>query len=471
MTPMTVQEIRHAVGGRALNAPAASLPPVASITTDTREMSGPALFIAVVGEKFDGHHFLADASRAGAIAALVQQAPDPDHPAPPNLHLIQVPDTRLALGRLAKLARQKLRAKVIAVAGSNGKTSTKLLIDAVLSQKLRGTASPKSYNNEIGVPLTLLPVPGTHDYVIVEIGTNHPGEVGVLSRIALPDIAIITSTAAEHLEFLINLAGVRRENASIIEGLSEKGLLILNGDDSELLSMLGKIHRGTRLTFGLEKSNDLFATEVSCDLAGTHFKINGRLEAFVPTIGPHVASNALVAVAVGRRLGLSEDQIVQGLAKAQGPEMRMQRQEAGGVTILNDAYNANPGSMQAALNALALLPAQGRRIVVLGDMLELGPTTAALHEEVGDIVAVSKIDLLVCIGPQSRNIATAAEKAGMASDAIIHFPDVPTAISLVPRLLSQGDLVLIKASRGMKLENVARAVIEQRTGAASSHCA
>jgi UDP-N-acetylmuramoyl-tripeptide--D-alanyl-D-alanine ligase len=394
--PLTLQDVRRAVGGKSTRPLPAIGPVVTAVCTDTRQMQGESLFVALKGDQFDGHAFLERAAAAGAIAAVVSEVPQ----APPEgMRLVVVPDTRIALGKLAKTVRMGLRSKVIAVAGSNGKTSTKHLIDAVLRTKLKGSFSPKSFNNDIGVPLTIFPADDRQDYLVLELGTNHPGEIANLTKIAQPDIAVITNCGEEHLEFLGDVAGVRRENASVIEGLNPKGLLIVNGDDPELLAAVGD-YKGKRITFGFNQTNDLFATDIQCDAAGTRFKLNGRTPIFVPLLGRHTAANALAAIAVGKRLRLGDEEIAAGLAVAQGPEMRLQLQQIGGITLLNDAYNANPPSMKAALETLKSLEPKGRRIAILGDMRELGPAGESLHRDVGTWAAAAGLDWLACVGPQ-----------------------------------------------------------------------
>lgn len=261
------------------------------------------------------------------------------------------------MGRLARFVRQQLSSKVVGVAGSNGKTSTKNLIHSALAGRLRGTISPKSFNNDIGVPLAIFPADPGHDYLVLEMGTNHPGEIQALTDIALPDIAVITNCGPEHLEFLGDLRGVRRENASVINGLNPKGLLIINGDDPDLIEATSA-YPGKRLTFGFKPTNDLFAADVECNQTGVRFRLNGgRKQVFVPLLGRHTAANALAAIAVARRLGLSEDEVIDNLSRARGAEMRLQLEHANGVTVLNDAYNANPASMKAALEtAITLRP-------------------------------------------------------------------------------------------------------------------
>jgi UDP-N-acetylmuramoyl-tripeptide--D-alanyl-D-alanine ligase len=462
MKPLSIHEIRKVVGGKPVAGIPADVPPITAVSTDSRTISPSSLFVAIKGEKHDGHDYVPQAAAAGAIAALVEHPPKVTRPNP-DFHLIQVPDTRKALGKLANHVRRQLHAKVIAVAGSNGKTGTKHLIAAALSSKLAGTCSPKSFNNDIGVPLTIFPADALQDYLVLEMGTNHPGEIRTLATMARPDIAVITNCFAEHLEGLGNLLGVRRENASIVEGLdSTKGLLIVNGDDPELLSAVAH-WGGRKITFGFNPANDLFATGVQCDATGVRFFLNGnqKVQFHVPLLGKHTACNALAAIAVGRRLGLTDHELAQGLAGAKGPDMRLQLQHVGGVTLLNDAYNANPASVRAALDTLSNLPGR-RRIAVLGDMLELGPSGDRFHREVGELAAPIGLDLLVCVGPQSRLIRDAAIAKGMDAARVSHFVDSASAARHVPHSLGHGDLVLIKGSRGIRLEYVAQAISEGR---------
>jgi UDP-N-acetylmuramoyl-tripeptide--D-alanyl-D-alanine ligase len=467
MKPLTIQQVRQAVGGTPLSA----LPkdddaaPVTAVCTNSKQMEPGSLFIALKGGRHDAHAFLPEAAAGGAVAALVEQPPAQSLP---NVHLIQVKDTRVALGKLARLVRQSLKAKVIAVAGSNGKTSTKHLIDAALRSKLRGSISPKSFNNDIGVPLTIFPADPLQDYLVLELGTNHHGEIEVLVDIAQPDIAVITNCGAEHLEGLDDLMGVRRENASIINGLNPKGLLVVNGDDPELLEAVAN-YPGQRITFGFNDTNDLFATDVVLSESGTRFSLNAsRREVFVPMLGRHAASNALAAIAVGRKLGVPEDEVFEGLAASDGPEMRLQLLRIYGngldLTVLNDAYNANPNSMHAALKTLADLPSPAeRRVAVLGDMLELGTSSDRYHREMGQLAAACGFALLACVGPQARLIADAAIAAGFPEDSVRRFDNSSAAARGVPDLLRPGDMVLLKGSRGIRLEEVARALTAAAT--------
>jgi UDP-N-acetylmuramoyl-tripeptide--D-alanyl-D-alanine ligase len=256
--------------------------------------------------------------------------------------------------------------------------------------------------------------------------------------------------------------GVRQENASIISGLNPKGLLVVNGDDPELLSAVAD-YPGKKITFGFKESNDLFATDIRCEENGTTFSLNNsRREVFVPMLGRHSACNALAAIAVARKMAVPEDLAIQTLAEARGPEMRLQWQPAGDIRVLNDAYNANPNSMRAAIETASLLPKGGRRIAILGDMKELGPSGDRYHREIGQCVAeANAFDLLICVGTQAALIADGALAAGFANDGVVRFADSASAAETVPSMLHPGDFVLLKASRSTRLEQVAKAITQR----------
>jgi UDP-N-acetylmuramoyl-tripeptide--D-alanyl-D-alanine ligase len=463
MKPITIHQVRAAVGGKALLPLPATAPEISAVCTDTRQMEPGSLFVALKGEHFDAHRFLPQVAAGGAVAALVEEPPAESLP---NVILLQVASTRVALGKLARLVREQMKATVIAVAGSNGKTSTKHLIASAIGEGLSGSISPKSYNNDIGVPLTIFPADPLADYLVLEMGTNHPGEIKTLTDMARPDVAVITNCSAEHLEGLGDLAGVRRENASIIEGMNPRGLLIVNGDDPQVLAAVAN-YPGKKITFGFSPTNDLFATEVECREDGVRFRLNNRpRRLFVPMLGRHTASNALAAIAVARRLGVVEEEIFQNLETARGPEMRLQLQKVGDLLILNDAYNANPASMRAALETASLLPTAGRRVAVVGDMRELGPASDGYHQEVGRFIASScRFDEVAFVGDRAALMAESARSGGYPCEKTHYYADSTEAAARFPAFLRGGDLVLLKASRSIKLESVAKSIIESRLAA------
>ncbi len=473
MNPLSIQSIKQVTGGKFLTALPGNAPTVRGVSIDSRNIEAGCVFVAIRGDRTDGHLFLSQAAAAGAVAAVVDCPPEVDLP---NVVFIQVPDTRVALGKLAShVRRQMITCKVIAVAGSNGKTSTKHLIGSGLSCKLRGSISPKSFNNDIGVPMTIFPADPSQDYLVLEMGTNHPGEIIKLSTMAQPDIAVITNCSAEHLEGLGDMRGVRTENACMIDGLRPGGLLVVNGDDPELLSATDR-WEGRRVTFGFSPSCDLFATDVELHdgttngssshngREGTSFRLNNRpTRVFVPMLGRHNAANALAAIAVARRLGLSEEDVIAHLAHSSKPEMRMaMSHQPSGITLLNDCYNANPGSMHAAVDTLTSLDCSGRRIAVLGDMLELGSAAENYHRRLGEEVArkgsQGLIDHLVCVGPCGQWIAEAAVSSGMPTARVDHFSDSPSAGPYVSDIVNHGDIVLVKGSRSMRMEQVCEAI-------------
>jgi UDP-N-acetylmuramoyl-tripeptide--D-alanyl-D-alanine ligase len=376
-----------------------------------------------------------------------------------------------------------MRAKVIAVGGSNGKTTTKRIIHALLAEKFGkdgGHASPKSFNNNIGMPLTLLEVNPSHDYVVLEIGTNAPGEIAALGEVCRPDVAVITSVGLEHLEKLGDLEGVAREEASIAPFVADGGTLVLPADAPELLVavrtakaqriLVGHRPGGPAAATGASvESNisiaDLMVTDVRETIDGTTFSINGRGNFRLPLLGEHNAMNALMAIAVARRLGVSDEQIAAGLLKVTPAEGRLEPLRIGGWSVINDSYNANPSSMEAALKTFARLgatrpaspsydartPPGRRKVVILADMLELGPSSEAMHRSIGGMVAAWEFDLFIAIGPAMRFAADVAEAAGAR---VVRFPDTAGARMALLEHVSPGDQLLLKGSRGMALETL-----------------
>lgn len=455
MNPIALADLRRIVGGEFVGGASTDGGPVTSVSIDSRKVAAGALFVAIKGDTHDGHDHVVPAANAGAAAILVDRLPAAPMPRCP---ILRVADARRAMGALGRHVRQGLGGTVVAVGGSNGKTSTKNLIDSALCRDRRGSISPKSFNNDIGVPTTIFDADPSHDYLVLELGTNHHGEIATLTEIARPDVAVITNVSAEHLEGLGDLDGVRREEATIVRGLKPDGVLIVNGDDAPLLELVSSF-RGRRITFGHSHANDLHATNVRCGYDGVRFHV-GRdaREWFVPLLGRHTAFNALAAIAVAREMGLGDDRIAAALAAAHGPDMRLQLQEVRGIRVINDAYNANPASMKAALETLGHLPHAGRRVAVLGDMRELGETTDELHEEMGRFVAACPVDRLICVGAKSALIAEHAVFAGMAAERVNHFPTTERAAAEASGMLRDGDLVLLKGSRYMRLERIAAAL-------------
>lgn len=444
---------------------------VKGVGIDSREDLTYKAFIAIKGDTHDGHDHLAQAVQKGSPLLIVETAKAMAGAAgaaklklPPNVAVMHVENTRKALGRIAHAHRLSLRGtKVIGVVGSSGKTTTKRLIHGVLSASMHGSASPKSFNNDIGVPLTLLAAKSNDKYLVVEIGTNAPGEIADLSELVVPDIAVITMVGREHLEGLGTVEDVAREEAAVLDALPSDGpgdgIAIINADCPLLRPHFKRCK--TRILFGENDDADLRLTDRSPDPEQAdhwRFEVNGRVWFSLALPGRHNAMNALAAVAVGRRMGLDDETIRAGLLSVKPDAMRMMTQVVGGVTFHNDAYNANPDSVAAALETFAEITANApRRVVLLGDMLELGDEAIALHREVGDhlsrIHARSRLDHVVLVGELMTHAADRFRIAA-GNDHVSCARNIDDAVAIARRIIRPEDVVLVKASRGIALERV-----------------
>lgn len=442
---------------------------VRRVVTDSRQVRAGDLFVALAGPHFDGHDFLAAAVAQGAAGVLVEPRKlGPGlGPVQGGAAVLAVDNTRLALGRLAARYRAGFSMPMVAVGGSNGKTTTKELLASVLRQRLATLWSEASFNNDIGVPLTLLRLEEGHQAAVLEVGTNHPGELAPLLDLIQPRYGVITSIGREHLEFFGDVEGVVREEGTIGEHLPPgDGRLFIPGD-SPWAGVLARRARVPVIRVGLGEGNDWRARQVRATDDGVTFDVEAAEgEAFGPCrirlLGQHQVTNALLALAVGMELGLEPDQVRRGLAECIAPKMRMQLSMVNGVRVLDDSYNANADSVVAALQTLAEMPCAGRRIAVLGDMAELGAQTTVAHEEIGRRSAELPIDCLVTVGRWADVTASSAVRAGLAR--VVRFEDVAAASREVPGLVRPGDLVLLKASRSTGLEKVVEA-IRQPAGA------
>lgn len=453
------------------------------LSTDTRAVAPGQVFLALKGEKHDAHGFLTQAMDKGAAALIIQDESAwhaaRTHPRAGQVAVVLVRDTAAALLDLGAAYRRTLPAIILAIGGSNGKTTTVRLVHAALagagaSGGLRVRSSAKSFNNAIGVPLTLLSAQSQDQALICEVGTNAPGELAPLAEIVEPDLAIITSLGREHLEGLGDLSGVAREEASLLRGLRDGGVAIVNADSPQLLAAVhdevaraAKAGRALRLhTFGFSASADTRVTIATQSLDGLAFTLADGKSWRLPLLGEHNASNAAGAIAAARALGLTDATIAAGLAIAQGPPMRLERSvittggsAASSIHVVNDCYNANPDSMLAALRAFAAFAVRApRRVVVLGDMLELGPTGPALHAEV--LAAATKslkpIDQLVLVGPIWQQVwQQHSNQAANASPNTALIPALTEdTLSSIAALIQPADALLLKGSRGMSLERI-----------------
>jgi UDP-N-acetylmuramoyl-tripeptide--D-alanyl-D-alanine ligase len=429
-----------------------------AVSSDSRRISPGVLFWALAGDRFDGHDFAAQSIEAGALAAVVAESKLSS--LPKSLPLVVVSNTKVALGKFAARYRQDFSPVVVGVAGSNGKTSVKDLIFSVLNEKLDTIASEASFNNDIGVPQTLLRVESKHRAAVLELGTNHPGELAPLIGMVQPKIGVITSIGREHLEFFNDLAGVAKEEGTLAEMLPKNGLLVINGDSPEAKSI---IHRAKCrvVKVGAGEHNDWRVEALGTSEEGTRFKLTAPDASWsgewsVNLLGRHHALNAALAVLVGRELEVGRAEIQRGLSNCRPAKMRMQIERVSGATILNDAYNANADSMCAALRTLAEFSTRGRRVAILGDMAELGETASAAHREIGSLAGELKIDHVIAIGRHSILTADCARAAGAGNASA--FLDFNMAVAAILHLVQPDDVVLVKASRSSKLERVVDAL-------------
>ncbi len=427
---------------------------VQRVCTDSRQARAGDLFFALTGDRFDGHDFVQDAVKAGASAVVVAQDKAPSHLK--DCAIVVVKDTRRALGGFAAEYRKAFQTPILAVGGSNGKTTTKELLASVIKQKLPVVWSEASFNNDIGVPLTLLKLDKTHQAAVVEVGTNHPGELAPLVRMVQPNRAVITNIGREHLEFFGDVAGVAQEEGWLAELLPADGKLLVNGDD-EWSHRLVQRTCASVSRVGFSKGNDWRARDLKVNKEGTTFSVEGPRADFIGEyriglLGRHQVRNALFAIAAGQEMALSPEEVRRGLAECKPSRMRMQCCELNGVRVIDDSYNANTDSMIAALQTLSEWPGKGRRVAVLGDMAEQGVHSQAAHEQVGRCVAELGIGQLFAVGQMAPALARGAREAGL--NRIFEFTDVEAAAAAVRSFVKNGDMVLVKASRVMRLERV-----------------
>ncbi|HXR03851.1 MAG TPA: UDP-N-acetylmuramoyl-tripeptide--D-alanyl-D-alanine ligase [Verrucomicrobiae bacterium] len=433
--------------------------------TDSRQAQAGDLFFAIKGEHFDGHDFLNEVAAKKIAAVVVARASRPfgekhtgKMPVPlPDCAMLVVDDTRAALGSLAAAYRRQFDLPVVCVGGSNGKTTVKELIAAALRQERVALWSEASFNNDIGVPLTLLRLEKSHQVAVLEAGTNHPGELAPLVKMIQPKYGVITNIGREHLEFFGDIAGVAREEGRLAELLPADGRLFVNGDNEWTEEIVGRTRAGV-VRAGLGERNDWRANKIRPDKNGVTFRVEAPKIAWngeyrIHLLGRHQVTNALFALAVSEELGLGRSAVRDGLAGCKPAKMRLQFWEAGGVRVLDDTYNANADSALAALETLCDLPLQGRRVAVLGDMNELGAHSEAAHAEVGRRAAELGIGQLFAVGKMAPVTARAARDAGL--NRVIEFADVEAAVKAVQSFLKTGDVVLLKASRAVGLERIA----------------
>ncbi len=477
------------------------MPRITGVSTDSRTINPGDCFFAIAGDNFDGHNYVAEVFRKGAACAVVGRAVNGEPILGP---VLRVPDTIRALGELAREYRRTHPFTVVAITGSVGKTTTRQIIHHVLSRRFHTHQARKSFNNNIGLPLTLLSAGPQDEIIVAELGANHPGEIAYLTRIAQPNIAVVTNAHPAHLEGFGDLATIVREKLSIAEGLVSDGTLIINADIEPLVAAATRLAairsegvlplhpagipsasswqalpairgrdaldtkgqgqdalatRGRFLTFGKSADATYRADNIVCAALDSTFTIRGT-QVRLPLPGPGNVENALAAWAVCDQLGLSAEDFAEAVASLQGVAMRAETVQIGTLTVLNDCYNANPASMKNALAMLGnLRPAakgkQGRRLVfICGEMAELGPQTKSLHAELGETVAETGVDLLVTIGEPPRVTAQAARDAARQGLQVQSFDDAAAACDRMRELIQEDDIILVKGSRMARLERV-----------------
>ena len=424
---------------------------VERISTDSRTLRAGDLFVALRGENFDGHKFIEDVAKGRAAGAIVEKKwtgkIDKKFP------LIRVRDTLIAYQELAANYRKSLPLKVLAITGSNGKTSTKDFVAAALARRYRVTKTEGNFNNHVGLPRTILEASSKDEIAVWEIGMNHPGEIAALARLAAPDAAIITNVGIAHIEFMGTREAIAAEKGALAEAVGSEGTVILNGDDPFSEQIAARTN-GKIIFSGIEKGS-VRATEIRQSASGSEFTIlegAHRCRAQLPVPGLHMVQNAVLAVAAGRLFGLSLEECAAGLASAPLAKARLQIKTIHGVQFIDDSYNANPDSMKAALRTLVELDVDGRRIAILGEMGELGEESERGHREVGECAALLAIDQLITIGEAGGKIARAAQNAGLENTVAV--ASTSEAAELLAEKASPGDLVLVKGSRSARTERV-----------------
>jgi UDP-N-acetylmuramoyl-tripeptide--D-alanyl-D-alanine ligase len=426
------------------------------VSIDTRTIEAGSLFVPIKGEKFNGHDFVQQAVKSGAAAVLWNRN-EPNVPS--GLPVVLVEDTLTALQQLAKEYCKQVGVKVVGVTGSNGKTTTKDMIYSILSTSYKVVKTEGNFNNHIGMPLTMLRLQEDTEIAILEMGMSSRGEIELLSQLAAPDVAVITNIGEAHLMDLGSREEIAKAKLEIISGLKREGVLIYNGDEPLLTSSPAHSGRKT-VTFGQSMETDVYPLSVEQRQQSTVFTMSQAPDVTyeIPVLGVHNVHNALAAIAVGSHFDLSFSRIAEGLKALKLTTMRMEMiRSQKGFDIINDAYNASPTSMKAAISLLEDLKGYERKAVVLGDMLELGEQEKAFHYEVGHMIHHEKIDYVFTYGELGREIARGAQTV-YADGRVQHFEEKGPLIAHLSSLLQKGDVVLIKASRGMRLEEVAESL-------------
>jgi UDP-N-acetylmuramoyl-tripeptide--D-alanyl-D-alanine ligase len=431
---------------------------IRGISIDSRNINEGELFVAIKGDHFDGHDFVPDAMKKGAWGALVARAVlEKKYDSLSGLkNILPVEDTLYALQEMSHMHRKKFSIPVIGITGSNGKTTTKEMLACILAQKGPVLKNEGNLNNHIGVPLTLLKITAEHQAAVVEMGMSAPGEIDTLARLVSPTVGVITNVGPAHLEFLGSMENVARAKGELLDNIQSNGAAVLNADD-RYYTMLKNKFSGSIVSFGIEKSIDVHASAIQQGEGFTDFTLaaaGSRLDVGLQALGRHNVYNALAAAAAAIAVGVSVDLVQRGLNDFVPVAMRSEIKQTQGRTILADYYNANPASMEAALSALISLRSANKAVAVLGDMLELGNISMEAHRTVGATAARLGVDVLITIGMLAKHAAEGAIAAGMSREQVHEAQNHEEAASLIKNFSIPGDVVLIKGSRGMKMEKI-----------------
>jgi len=428
---------------------------------DSRTVGKGELFFAVRGERLDGHDFVDAALEKGAVAAVVRK--DQWHRYSWTDRVLVVDDTLVALQTLATAVRKVWGKPLVGVTGSAGKTTTKEAIAHVLASKFRVLKSEGNFNNHFGLPIMLLKLEPEHDVAVIEMGMSHAGEIRALAKIAQPEIGVVTNVAPVHLEFFDSLAGIARAKYELIESLPSTGTAVLNADD-EYVSQFGRDFKGKVVRYGINATADVRAENIRARGAeGSEFDVviaSTREHARLPLVGEHNVLNALAAVAVGLARGLNSSQAASALATLVPADKRGQVLQLGNITVINDCYNSNPKALNAMVDALAAMPAT-RRIVIAGEMLELGPAGEEMHRTAGEHAAGKKIDVVIGVRGLAQALVEGAGKSGARAEFVVTPEEAGEWLAREGR---DGDVVLLKASRGVKLEKALETFKARRGG-------
>lgn len=454
MLNMTIKEIENTVRGTLFNNDKEHNTIISGISIDSRTLSKGELYIPIKGENFDGHDFIEQAMKKGAIACLTEK----EENIRDNTNIILVNDTLIALHDLALYYRNKFNIPFVAITGSSGKTTTKDMLASVLNQKFNILKTQGNFNNEIGLPLTIFQLDNYHEMAIIEMGMSNLGEIKRLVNMVFPDIAIITNIGLTHIENLGSQENIFNAKKEIFDTLKEDQLALLNGDDDYLSSIKDDIFKVALVGIKGKKLN-LKAKDIKRKENSISFTIedeNKKIEEFHLNLpGIHNIYNCLFAIYIGKYYGLNYKEIQAGLNQFKPSKMRMDIFETGKVKIINDVYNANPDSMKAALNALKDSGKNRRKIAVLGDMLEMGKWAEEAHYEIGKTISELKIDILIGVGQNAQFYKNGAISNGLSKNNAISFMSNNDAIAYLDSIIRDGDVILIKGSRGMKMEEIA----------------